>query len=367
MIVNILSGLGAGGAESALKNLKKYISKDFTYIDFPVISLSDNISEKNVDYDYKVFNLKGFNIYNLLYLIKHLRSLSVNKNINFFYWMYDACFISIIVSLFIKINVSWYIHHNLLSSETDSIKHKLMIKVLAHFSNYKFVEYIYFASHQSMNLHIKNYNFAKHKCKYFPNCVEVKEYSSFNISNNMNDCLNIGCFGRYVKVKNHDFLFNVCKELKSRGISIHLHLAGIGLDSDNLELINKLKDNGILSETTLYGQVDDVISLYDKIDIYLMCSLSEAFPMVVIESFQRGKYVVSSNVGDVGLMIDKNGCVINDYSVDSFCFEIIKFINYDCCYKYKIAVNDFNYVQNFFSFDSILKKQPIFSNLFHDF
>lgn len=362
MIVNISSGLGAGGAENALKNLMLYFKNHILNVDFVVYSLTNNISTQIVDYDYKLFNLKSFNfIFNFFGLLMNLRKLKSLHKVKFLYWMYDACFVSIFVSLCLRTKSNWYIHHNLLSLETDSRKHRLMIKVLSYFSHYNFVENVYFVSQQSMELHVKRFGFSSDKSIYFPNCFESPQFPEFSINDSSNN-LNVGCFGRYTEVKNHKFLFQICNHLKMNSINVNLHLAGIGLDNNNTELVSHLKSMGLLQNTTLYGQVSNINKLYDVIDLYVLCSFSEAFPMVVLESLQNGVYVVSSNLGDVPQLIHKNGIIIDGYNPDDYVQAIVEFLNYNHDYKLEIALSDYNYILQKFTYRHVLPKLPLFKD-----
>ena len=362
MIINISTGLGAGGAERALKNLYYFFKKYNQNLQFFVVSLTNDISKENVNFEHKIFNLRFFNIINLWKLYLYLYSFSNEKNVKYFFWMYDACFVSLLLSPFLKKNINWYIHHNLLSPETDLIKHKIFIRLLSYFSWFKFVDNIYFVSHQSMSLHIEKFNFCKDKCIYFPNGIDFCSNNRINVKKEFKKEINIGCFGRYTKVKNHDLLFEICQKLKMKGISVKLHLAGIGLESNNTDLVKKLDCHGIRSDTILYGQVNNISTLYKLVDIYILCSFSEAFPMVVLEALLHGNFVVSSNVGDVNEIIKDNGVVLPDYSVDKYINSVINYLNLDYSTRIDMATIGHEHVINTFSFDSLIKNQPIFNN-----
>ena len=89
----------------------------------------------------KKFNLKSFLLpFNFLLLAMELKKIKYNK---YLFWMYDAAFISILLSPMLNCKPNWYIHHNLLNFKNESIKLKTQVKILSLFSHTFFVEKIF--------------------------------------------------------------------------------------------------------------------------------------------------------------------------------------------------------------------------------
>ena len=319
-VANIIAGLGAGGAESSLNLLGNYASKQKN-TSWDVFSLSNEISS-NFELKNKKFNLKSFLLpFNFLLLAMELKKIKYNK---YLFWMYDAAFISILLSPMLNCKPNWYIHHNLLNFKNESIKLKTQVKILSLISHTFFVEKIFFASKNSMNLHIKKLKFNPKKCVYCPIGFDEEKFIFKPPAGEK--ILKIGNFGRFSKVKNHQFLFNLCKKLKDREVDFELHLAGIGMEKNNTLLLDMLKKSELYNETFLYGETQDIPNLYRNIDLYILCSLSEAFPLVIGESLLTGIYAISNELGDVGEMIKLNGKIIKNLDIDEYVNAIDQFV-----------------------------------------
>ena len=60
--------------------------------------------------------------------------------------------------------------------------------------------------------------------------------------------------------------------------------------------------------------------------MYILCSLSEAFPLVIGESLLTGIYAISNELGDVGEMIKLNGKIIKNLDIDEYVNAIDQFV-----------------------------------------
>lgn len=99
--------------------------------------------------------------------------------------------------------------------------------------------------------------------------------------------------GRLCMEKNPMRLLRLWKEIASRMPGWTLDIYGSG------ELEERMKDEirwSSLSETvTMHGFVEDVSHVYAETDILLLTSITEGFPMVIIEAMRCGVPVVSTD------------------------------------------------------------------------
>lgn len=132
------------------------------------------------------------------------------------------------------------------------------------------------------------------KVKIIPNAVDLDQYEfdadrrikirkELNISD---DTILIGHVGRFTKVKNHKFLLEVFKQIHEANPKTFLIMAGIG------ELLEEMKDYAkqlqIDSYVNFLGFREDVMDLTQAMDVFLMPSLYEGFPVTGIESQASG-------------------------------------------------------------------------------
>ena len=347
-VANIIAGLGAGGAESSLNLLGNYASKQKRIV-CDVFSLSNERSS-NFKLQNKTFNLKSFLFpFNFLLLAMGLKKIKYNK---YLFWMYDAAFISIFLFPILKSKPNWYIHHNLLNFKNEGIKLKMQSKILSFISHTFFVDKIFFASKNSMNLHISKLKFNAKKCVYCPIGFDEDKFEFKTPSRKKT--IKIGNFGRFSKVKNHVFLFDLCKKLKDREVDFELHLAGIGMEKNNTLLLDMLKKRELCNETFLYGETEDIPSLYQNIDLYILCSLSEAFPLVIGESLLTGIYAISNELGDVGEMIKFNGKIIKNLEEDAYIKAVDEFVKMPEEKRISIANTNRKFIAKNFSIENQL-------------
>lgn len=108
----------------------------------------------------------------------------------------------------------------------------------------------------------------------------------------LENCFVIGHVGRFVKVKNHNFIVDVFKELVQQEPYARLLLIGDGpLKSEIEEKVKKLE---LTEKVVFLGVRTDVASLYNVMDVFLLPSLYEGLGMVAVEAQVNGLPVLVS-------------------------------------------------------------------------
>lgn len=111
--------------------------------------------------------------------------------------------------------------------------------------------------------------------------------------------------GQHLAIKAVEFL------IKNKAMDLNLYIAGNGDDENKLKNyvnINKLKKN-----IKFLGYVNNLNELRKSTNIYLMCSLKEAWGFVTIESMMAKNLVIGSNSGGTSEIIHN--------SVNGYLFE----------------------------------------------
>lgn len=109
------------------------------------------------------------------------------------------------------------------------------------------------------------------------------------------DELVIGNIGRLEEQKNQKFLLDVFAEIKKRDIPSKLIIIGEGSLRDYLEkyAIEKQIQNDVI----FVGQVSESSNYYNMMDVFVMTSIYEGFPFVMVEAQVNGlPSVISSNI-----------------------------------------------------------------------
>ena len=128
-------------------------------------------------------------------------------------------------------------------------------------------------------------------------------------SKTFNENLNIGIVSKDTEVKNIDLFIESSLDVLKKYPKIKFHLCGKGL---GIKHRFNMKIKNFKSNYIFYGEIDDIDVLYRKLDIFVLSSLSEGLPNVLLESMSYGLPVVSTEVGGVSEIIKhmENGILV---------------------------------------------------------
>jgi len=120
----------------------------------------------------------------------------------------------------------------------------------------------------------------------------------------------LGSAGRLDKQKGFDILAEAAKELIDEGENVKFVIAGTGPREKELKaLVEKL---GISERFELLGFVEDMDEFYRSLDAFVLPSLVERMPLVILEAQAHGLFVIATDVGAIPEMIQdgKTGFII---------------------------------------------------------
>ncbi|TYS10174.1 glycosyltransferase family 1 protein [Bacillus subtilis] len=117
------------------------------------------------------------------------------------------------------------------------------------------------------------------------------------------DRLIIGHVARFHEVKNHAFLLKLAAHLKDRGVRFQLVLAGDGPLREKME--EEARRQNLLSDVLFLGTENNIHELMRTFDVFVMPSLYEGLPVVLVEAQASGlPCIISDTITekvDVGL------------------------------------------------------------------
>ena len=122
----------------------------------------------------------------------------------------------------------------------------------------------------------------------------------------------IGNISRFDAQKDHKTLIEALKMVAQADPShkIRFLLAGKGLDQDNSLLVQWLESAGLTKQTLLLGIRQDVPALLNALDLFVLSSIGEAFPLALGEAMSCGVCCVSTDAGDAAYLLGEFGCVV---------------------------------------------------------
>ncbi|MGO5319675.1 glycosyltransferase family 4 protein [Bifidobacterium boum] len=127
------------------------------------------------------------------------------------------------------------------------------------------------------------------------NGFDVNALSSNNRRIQQNGCLNILVAGQVISGKGQDQAIRAVSDLYHQGMPIHLYLAGQVDESYLKPVLNDYEDSS--RWLTVLGNVKDMYSLRNDMDIELVCSHSEAFGRVTLEAMLHHLPVIGARSG----------------------------------------------------------------------
>ena len=109
--------------------------------------------------------------------------------------------------------------------------------------------------------------------------------------------IRFGTVGRMVPAKAHADLIEAFALLRQRIPEAHLRIAGGGPLWEQIQAqTNRL---GLNSSVSLEGATRDVVSFLGQLDVFVLSSITEGLPLVILEAMAAALPVVSTRVGGV--------------------------------------------------------------------
>ena len=186
------------------------------------------------------------------------------------------------------------------------------------------------------------------------NC-NTKNYSQFHE-------LKLAFVGRVqYSDKGSDFLAKICTELLRQNFS-NFKIEVFGSGPDENHLIDEVKKLNIADFFRFNGEVNDISSSLNDVDIVIVTSRSEAFGLSALEGLAKGCRVVCFDIG--GLSESVGGCenaiLIPPFNIDRMAWAIINFAKEENSFQNKKIAH--NYVKNNFSINTFVSMLDDFAS-----
>ncbi len=147
------------------------------------------------------------------------------------------------------------------------------------------------------------------KIFYFQNVIDCDEFSPAQ-NTMISRRLRLLSIGSLKPEKNYGVLVDVCIELQKH-LDIYAALVGEGPDRNYLQ--EKAQAAGMHEDVFCFaGKSENVLSYYQNTDVFLLPSLLEGTPNVVLEAMACGIPVIATRVGGISDLIEDSvtGCLV---------------------------------------------------------
>ena len=162
--------------------------------------------------------------------------------------------------------------------------------------------------HRMLPYYKREVKIASRRLRVIPNGIDtrhpVREGARTEVRREMGlpaDTLLIGSAGRLAPEKNYQLLLRAVAGCRREGTATHLVLLGEGeLRTDLEQLADSL---GIADAVTFMGWRSDVRYVLHALDVFALTSISEGLPLAMLEAMAAELPVVSTEVGDIPLLV----------------------------------------------------------------
>lgn len=348
LMVHVITNFaGVGGAEMMLARLIKQTQNEYDHV---VISLMKT-SEVYVDtlaicLSHYALAWNGLNSFGVIAKLKKLLQQLAPKTVQC--WMYHA---NVMTSLSVlglanKPKVFWGIHHSLASPKEESIATKLSLAISKMLSA-KPAGIIYCA-HSSLHQH-QQYGLNNSNAQVIANGVSLDK---FQPNPALHDPIVIGFAGRYHTAKGYPYLFETIAKLKDQPIIFKI--AGQSVNLDNPEIKGYFEQYQLdENQVQLLDQISDMPTFYQSIDVFLMTSITEGFPNVLVEAMASGLPCISTDVGDAKYIVQELGWIVPPRDSDALANAILKYVNLSADEKQQLKQATRQRVEKNFSIENV--------------
>lgn len=313
--VHIISGLGRGGAEAALCRLLNQEPEPNSVM---VISLTSEgvYADKLIAFgvDVRCLGVKNilsgiFSFFALIRLLWKCKPQIVQT------WMYHADLIGGLAAYFCCIPVCWGIRQSNLDPKMHKFSTMVVARACAFFSAL-IPKYIVSCSARAIVEH-KKFGY-KGEFVLIPNGINLDECVSGESARKQarsllglsDDKFVFGHVGRSNPQKDHENLFKAFSEMVSRHPAVKMVVVGEGLQPGNAYFQDLLNKCDCKNQVLALGPRGDILQLLPAFDLFVLSSLGEAFPNVVVEAMACGVSCAVTDVGDAADIVGETGWVV---------------------------------------------------------
>lgn len=347
MVHVITNFAGVGGAEMMLSRLIQATEQQYQHVIIALMKTS-KVYQSTLDrcqahyaLDWNGLNTLG-TIQKLRALLKQLAPQTVQC------WMYHANALTSlsVIGLKRKPKVIWGIHHSLASPKEESINTKIALGLSKLLSEQP--QAIIYCAHSSMQQH-QAFGFNNLSSHVIANGVYLDK---FQPNPEMHDPIVIGFAGRYHPAKGYPYLFETMTKLKDQPVIFRI--AGGGASLNNPE-VKALFDQYQLDQNKvqLLDQISDMPTFYQSIDVFLMTSITEGFPNVLVEAMASGLPCISTDVGDASYIVQELGSIVPPRNSDALAQAILKYLHLSTAEKQNLKQATRQRVEQHFSIETV--------------
>ncbi len=244
--------------------------------------------------------------------------------------------------------------HGLEPYQVLTLKEKIITAPYRYVHNYLFkhASKIVSLGGRLTDIFIKELNLPKEKIVVLPNAAKVPQ----PVSRNFNPApLQFLFVGRFAFNKGIQVLVDAAIELNEEGYRDKFKFALVGKGPLYDHFLNIYKEPNV----KFYGGADDttLFNLYKESDVFVLPTLFEGMPTVVLEAMGYGLPIIVTDTGATRQLVDDtNGFIIEKKSVESLKSAILKYASLHIEERKKLSEASYNKLKNNFTWQIVAQK-----------
>jgi glycosyltransferase involved in cell wall biosynthesis len=329
-IVHIVNSLDFGGAEKILCDLVLNDKKNYEH---EIICLKDSgnrkivLEKNNIKITFASLNKKKlFFLFKISFLYFNLYK---TKPYIIHTWMYHSNLIGAIYAiLFGHKKLIWGIFSTKIGLSYNTFTTGIVIRINSIISNFLKIK-ITSCSIAGYQEHLK-YGFNDNFKIIHPG-FELINYDNSEIVKfpKEQSSFRIGFLARWDKNKDHNNFFKAIKILQEKKYNFYYYFSGESINLKNKYILNFLSKNGIdFKYIKLLDKSKSISSFFNLINLHVLSSKSEGFPLVVVESMLNGVPNLCTDVGDCREIIKEDGWIVEKSNPHKLAEGIINAYNF---------------------------------------
>jgi L-malate glycosyltransferase len=188
---------------------------------------------------------------------------------------------------------------------------------------------------------------------------DIEEINGYDISETFNTkSIKILNIGPICKIKNQDLIIEALNVLKTNNSDFSFTFYNIGFinkkDKYVVKLMNKVIKYGLAEKCIFLNELDRLI-VYDimkNIDVVIISSINEGFPLVIPEAFMMKIPLISTKVGGVcDILTDSHNSILIDRNPNLLAEAILR-LSSDAEFRNKLINNAHNDFLKIFIFEN---------------
>jgi glycosyltransferase involved in cell wall biosynthesis len=160
----------------------------------------------------------------------------------------------------------------------------------------------------------------RNKCSIIYNGVDCKEFP-IDTKRFCRDKIVIGIIARLIQRKGHIILFKSVQKLREK-YNLEIHVIGDGPNRESLE--RAVREMGLHNAVIFWGDRRDIPERMRELDIFVLPSFYEGFPVTILEALSSGVPVIASAVDGIPEIIEDgaNGLMVRPGDSDALATAI---------------------------------------------